>query len=332
MIAEILLLLSKSVMAACDVPCDCSSEQGSSESCSVECNTGSFSKFDCDDSFKKLAEIQSFICSGVCPTAKACKPYLEFANIAVFMTKIPNAKKLKKLYYKCDINGLLKYASSCGGVESYDALSAFFYNADSRSGISCLKFDSNYILFFLQRFYYFLDLISDNLGSVSNNNLVCNKTNKPFDLLCPPCTYTNLNFGIDSHALSLFNTIIGNAVISDLVVAFVRILLYQLHQAACRCAEQHCDPSAFTTFGLYIDLLRNYLLKTSELSAVNALYVQNFGTSQASQDLFCWLPYNDISATTNLLTGMAALGVISPPEQYINAGTYNYLNRRSCDK
>lgn len=327
MLASLLFTLFESVQSRCNVSCDCESEVScSTTTCEDDCLKDCYAKFASDcKKYKSIVDVKPFICfDDCCPSLKdCCKPYLEFANVAEFVAKIPNAKKLKKMFVKNDTKGLIKFASQCDGCENYDALNAFYYNADSHSGIFNLKFDSNFILFFLQRFYYYLDLIIDaSTVKVSNTSVMCMKTNKCYDLLCPPCTYTDLTFGSEANALKLFNSIIGNAVIHDVVIIFVRILLYQIHITVSRCSEQNNKLGGFSTYSLYAELLQQYLIKTKDLTVANTLYVENFGASQTSF-FFVWFPFANTTATGTV--GAANLLNV-PSATYTNPETFDYLN------
>ncbi|ELA42274.1 uncharacterized protein VICG_00674 [Vittaforma corneae ATCC 50505] len=328
MLASLLFTLLESVQSKCNEPCDCDSSftSCSTEVCEQDCLKACYTKFDGDcKKYKSIIDVRPFICfDDCCPSLKdCCKPYLEFANIAEFVAKIPNAKKLKKMYIKNDVKGLIKFASQCDGCENYDALNAFYYNADSHSGIYSLKFDSNFILFFLQRFYYYLDLIVDSSTiKISHTALMCAKTNKCYDLLCPPCTYTDLTFGSESNALKLFNSILGNTAIHDIVIIFIRILLYQIHITVSRCAEQNNKLGGFSTYSLYAELLQQYLVKTKDLNVANTLYVENFGSSQVNF-FYIWFPFENNTATG--IVGAANLLNV-PSATYTNSETFRFLN------
>lgn len=325
MLGSLLFLLFRYAHGACEVSCDCSSSNSGFSSEQGCC--GSFDS--CSEPFdrcsiwnaesKSISEIKPMLCFlGGCPSLKnCCQPYLEFGNVTAFLAKIPNAKKLNKLYQKNDVKAVAKLAADCRECDNYDALTAFYYNFDSQSGVCNYKFDSNFILFFLQRFYYFLDLQSGTKPAVQiTPHAITNCGNgKPIDLLCPPCTYTNLNFGNEENALHIFNTIIGNAVISDLVSNFISILLSQVQSAVRKCFGKRGALND-TTFSLYADLLQKYLVKTASLVNANTEYVEQF--IKQPQIAFVFLP---------LVLDGESLGFVAPiaTEAPYDAHTMHYI-------
>lgn len=331
MLVPALFLLLKYAQSKCDVSCDCSDDRSSISYCSDSRES------DCRDDFfrkihqegrrhKLLTEVPSFVSiNGRCPSFKSCKPHLEFANIAVFLSRIPNMKKLGKLYKKDDIRALARLAAQSDGMDHYDALNAFYYNADSHSGIRDLRFDSNFILFFLQRFLYFLDILADNKSvKICNRSLTCMSTNRVYDILSPPCTYTNLTFDTDSRAMELFNSIIGNTAIHETVSGFIRILLHLVKDAVCRCNDQQKKLETFTTYSLYADLLQDYLKRSEEIVVSNTRYVEEFGTTNQTAFFFIWFPFAGVIPPST--APAQAILFLVPTTPYTNATAFDYLN------
>lgn len=315
----LLCVLLKYVHTRCDVSCDCSDSNAFSYSdC---CNDPLDARVDLCDGKNRRNEITPMLCfSGGCPVTKdSCRPYLEFANVAVFIAKIPNGKKLMKLYNRGDIKGLSKFASQCGGCENYDVMSAFYYNADSRIGACNLTFDTNFIVWFLQRFYYYLDTILTQPDVCVSNTSIVTGGGRPIDLLCPPCTYTNLSFGSDANATALFNSIIGNSAIASNVTTFIQILLFQIQSANNACSSKSSGLGGNSTFSLYVDLLRQYLGKTNYLLGINADYTQKYA-AQFTKGGFVWVPYPGKPGSPN---GAALVNV---PPTYFNDNTWTFLN------
>jgi hypothetical protein len=55
---------------------------------------------------------------------------------------------------------MIKLAAKRYDFEHFDAYNALFYNADALGGLCKREFDLNYILWFLTRFYCFLELLN----------------------------------------------------------------------------------------------------------------------------------------------------------------------------
>lgn len=303
----------------------------SEESCDgrSEVSADCFTKFgECEDSkIAEIACISPFICgTSCCPSwTKPCKPYLEFANIAEFLAPLPSADKLKDYFWKGDLKALTKLATNCSGCCNYDGLIAFFFNADAFFGINSRVFDDNFILYFLQRFYYFLDLILDNPTiKVYNNNLYCIKTQKMFDLLCIPEPYASLNFGTPAEALKLFNSVIENPVINSVLDSFIKVLLIQISLANKRCVTQSSRLSEFNTYTSYISLLNAYLLKTAEISNRNVTNVETYGLSQVT---FCYI-YFPYTTTTGPNPNYQVQLLNVNTSQYVGPKTYRFLQSK----
>lgn len=309
-----------------NVSARCSEESGD---CRSEVSVDCFTKFgECEESkIADIVHISPFVCgTGCCPTwNKPCKPYLEFANIAEFLAPLPSANKLKDYFWKGDLKALTKLATNCSGCCDYDALIAFFFNADAFFGLGSRVFDDNYILYFLQRFYYFLDLVLDNPAiKVYNNNLYCIKSQKIFDLLCIPEPYSDLTFGTPGEATKLFNSIIENPVIHCVLDSFIKVMLIQISNANKRCITQCSKLGEFNTYTSYIALLNASLLKTTEISHRNVGNVESYGLSQVPFH-FVYFPYAN-STGPNPNYQVALLNVNN--SQYISPKTYRFLQSK----
>lgn len=260
-----------------------------------------------------------------------CKPYSEFDLVTEFMAVIPNAKKIAPLYKAGDKKALLKIATSAETTENYDAYNALFYNADVRINTPELKFDNNFIQFFLVRFYYYLDLIAvyPNLQSRSNT-LIDSKTGKTFSLLNPPAPFDEITFGCHTTALKLFNTIIGNTAINTTVKDFIRILLCQVNISFINSVEKYSKNTAFNTYVIYAALLKQCLLMTNAVVVANTQYIEAYGANTMSIP-FYYVPYmrtaGAIAANPTNKNSTAAFLVAVDGTRYVDAATYDFLNR-----
>lgn len=291
---------------------------------STDCEQSSFSSTsNCDlenccqkncgfDECKKLTKVTPFICyNNKCPSNKKCVPYSEFDQIVEFYEKIPNFNILSKLYCKNDIKSLIKLASSRDSCEHYDAYNAFFYNADSHSGIYNFKFDSAFIQYFLVRFYYYLDLIYiQKTCRLSSNCVLQSNCNDPIDFLCPPCTFTNLSFESDQQALLLFNTITSDTLITENVLSFIRILL-------CQIKSNVCDKKD-TTFGIYVNTLYQYFFRTYQIVEYNFQRKLDFINNTLHYGFF-YIPYTYVNGVP---TSEVQQTIINVPIDIISS---NYL-------
>lgn len=260
-------------------------------------------------------------CDGKCPKINSCKPYTEFDNIVEFAVSIPNSKKLLPLYIQNDVQALMKYASNCRNAENYDAYNAFYYNADSHSGIFDLKFDINFIKYFVRRFYYYLDLVTRVPSiSTSGDAIVETATGKTFSLLCPPELYKDLEFTSDADVTNVFNNIIGNSFISQSVVDFIRILSKEICKSVSKCPKK-CE---FNTYSLYVTLLQKYLCATKKIVEVNTTYNESYGESRLSA-LYIYQPYERtaayIAANPTANPTQAFLAPVVDFEQYASPQT-----------
>lgn len=241
------------------------------------CISGPYSRYPGDMSrdfedpkaLSQLVNLLPFISSYTSSSSRHFLPYVEFANIAEFYVPIPDKARLWPLFQSVDICTLVKLACKLACFENYDAFNAFFYNADSLSGICTREFDDNYILWFLIRFLYFLDLIQcDNPCKFRDNLLWSCDWVTQIDLLAVPAKYANITFGTRANALRLFNKIITDTVLTKYLVQFIICLVKQLEKVeACHASCFKLPP--FTTLTTYIFLLRSYLLRTAAISEFN---------------------------------------------------------------
>ncbi|KAM0680706.1 hypothetical protein GINT2_000976 [Glugoides intestinalis] len=298
------------------------------------------SRKDCDSSEISSTEticnsltITPFINNGkACAILNGCcKPYSEFDFVTEFMTVIPNAKKIAPLYKTGDRKGLLKIATGAETTENYDAYNALFYNADVRINTPELKFDTNFIQFFLARFYYYLDILAlyPTLQSRSNT-LTDGKTGKSFCLLNLPSPFDEIIFGCNATALKLFNTILENTAINTTVKDFIRILLHQVNTSFINCAEKYPKNSCFNTYVIYASLLKQCLLMSNAVVVANTQYIEAFGTNAMSIP-FYYVPYTRttaaiIASPTNK-NPTAAFLIPVDGTRYVDAATYDFLNR-----
>lgn len=196
-------------------------------------------------------------------------PQIQFANIAQFIVSIPNKKHILPLFNELNIAHLVKLASRTGCFQNYDAYNALFYNADSMTGICKREFDSNYIQFFLVRFFYLLDLLSAEVPVViRDNGIFSNDFKREIDFFNLPVNYVNLSFGSRENELKLFNSIITDTSLTQFLVKFINTLVraLSLHNVK---TEKTLKCLQFNTFTIYIDLLRGYLLRTAAISEFN---------------------------------------------------------------
>lgn len=273
------------------------------QSSSVECNNfvKQYSSTCKQPSFKNIIYPKNFVSLESCPTPRRkCEPYLEFNRIVEFYLTIPNSPKLISFLENKDIKSLERLASKSGSTSNYDAYSAFFYDADSFMALRQGKFSTDFINYFLTRFYYFLNLAYiENIATYNGMDLILNATKKPVDFLDIPSQYANATFGTDVNAARIFNLIISDTTITTIVIDFINILRKQI-----ACSVGKCCPSLgashkrLTTYELYVNLLVAYLTSTSEITAVNLTQKIDFLAPQ-HQFAFVVVPYlASTSATT----------------------------------
>jgi len=228
-----------------------------------------------------------------CPSKKRkCTPYIEFTRIVEFFIVIPGAPKLFSFIESNDIKSLERLASKSSCSQNYDAMSAFFYAADSFLGLKTHHFSYDFILFFLTRFYYFLNICHiDNVAVFNGVDLVYIENRKPVDLLDIPSVYNNATFGTEANACHIFNTIITDTTITKIVLDFILVISAQITIAVGKCTPGFCPPSKnFTTYDTYVALLTAYLNATAELTSVNLLQKIEFIKPQ-TQFAFIVLPF-----------------------------------------
>lgn len=231
------------------------------------------------------------VCLETCPRLNTCCPYLEFTHIVEFCVSIPNIKKTHPLFMKCDIKALECLASKADCFQNYDALNAFYYNADCHSGVITRQFSSNFILFFLTRFFYYLQLVYiDGVAFVNGNELVYLANKRHIDLLCIPSHFNNTTFGTEANALRIFNIIISDTTITKVVSDFINVLLKQICIANSSSTQKHGSVESFNTFFVYITVLQSYLAKTKEITLFNLQQKIDFLAPQI-QFTFILFPY-----------------------------------------
>jgi len=250
----------------------------------------------CENKCKKIIDIGQFICccDRKAPVFNCVLPYLEFANAAQFLVKIPNARRLLTLITKGSVGELEKIASRAECFRNYEAHNAIFYNADAASGLQTRRFDTNFILFFLNRFQYYLNItFIEKLAIVGGNDLVCPKTKKHFDLLCLPPQYANITYGSDANAARIFNTIISDTTITKDVTDFIDVLIGQIEVCAklnttrngnlrmCTDSTGNLEISCLNnTYNVYMALLTGYLEVTRGIVSNNLQQKINFISPQ----------------------------------------------------
>lgn len=227
---------------------------------------------------KVLLSIEPFISNeDENSSKKKNRPYTEFDNTVVFLKPIPRKRILSRLFEKNNIKALAKIASESGKNSQYDAYCAFFYSADSQSGIFNLKFDSAFIHYFLLRLYYFLDLVSIKKTGIVMDGLLKNQNGfTPIDLLALPAEFANLEFGSERMALEIFNTVIRDTTLTETVISFIQILHNQIKNPD---VVRDGKSLNYSTFTVYYKTLLKYLEKTLEIVQYNyqrkAQFVEN---------------------------------------------------------
>jgi hypothetical protein len=239
------------------------------------CYSGDYSRnFKSKESIKQLAYLAPFICTDNMPSYRNFLPHIEFANIADFYATMPDNKEISELFKSNSISCLVKLASKVEKFEHYDAYNALFYNADALGGLCKREFDSNYILWFLARFYYFLELFNCKNPCIMRENVLLAPDQETIvDLLNLPSEWHNVNFGCQENALRLFNSIISDTIVNPYLVKFILILIKQLETVEItktgKKIKDHIDSSRFTTFTAYYMLLRGSLMRTMDVSSLN---------------------------------------------------------------
>jgi len=256
----------------------------------------------CDDKKKRMSIVmpRPIVCLDKCPRINTCIPYLEFTNVVEFCVTLPQIKRVEPLFWKCDIKALEALASKADCFQNYDALNAFYFNADCYSGVITRQFSSNFILFFLTRFFYYLQLVYiDHLVFVNGCELVYIANKKHVDLLCIPCQFNNTTFGSEANALRIFNLIISDTTITKIVSDFICILLKQICIANAHCTQKCGSTESFNTFFVYITVLQAYLNKTKEIVFFNLQQKIDFITPQL-QFSFIVFPYLTTTGPTSI--------------------------------
>lgn len=247
----------------------------------------------CDDKRRRQSVImpRPMVCHEVHPRTNTCCPYLQFTHVVQFCVSIPSSKRIHPLFLRCDIKALECLASKADCFQNYDALNAFYFNADCHSGVITRQFSSDFILFFLTRFFYYLQLAHiDSVAFVNGNELVYINNKKCIDLLCIPNHFNNTTFGTEANALRIFNIIISDTTITRVVSDFISVLLKQICVANSNNIQRCGSVESFNTFFVYITVLQAYLTKTKEITLFNLQQKIDFLTPQL-QFSFILFPY-----------------------------------------
>lgn len=198
------------------------------------------------------------------PTKHSFNPYSQFDTIVAFLSVIPDVKKTSLDILMNNTKGMSELASNVVDYTDYDVHSVLFYNADSCSGIYNLKYDICFIKYFLVRFYYFLEVtFIKSYGFTFGNNLRRRKDHTPIDLLTLPASLEDTYFDSETVALNIFNDIIADTLLTDIVISFIKTILFQLNQA-------WTDKNEYlTTRDLHSYTLEKYLQRTLDIVKCN---------------------------------------------------------------
>lgn len=238
---------------------------------------------------RKISNLMPFLCAKKYPTVArdVTLPNIEFATVAAFMSNISNYKKLKPLFEANNVEAIASHASKAKSFNNFDAMNAFLYNVDAKAGLCDLKFDSNFITYFLLRFHYYLDLtVNKKTAFISGNSFLNIADKKPISFMCIPNDYSALNFGTDKNAENLFNTIITDTVITRQVSAFIKILMKEIEMASVDCDKKN----KFSTLHTYNTTLLALLNRTHEVVEFNYNTKLKWLKSQAFKAAFVTFP------------------------------------------
>lgn len=306
----------------------CSSEELSSSCDRISFNVVPSNPIACNKGdLNNVVYPSNFISLLSCPTKKRrCTPYLEFTRIVDFLLVIPSAHKLFPLLEKHDLRSLERIASRSNCGQNYDAFNSFFYFADSYLGLQTRNFSYDFILFFLTRFYYFLNLVHvENLAVFNGIDIIFIADKKCVNFLDIPAFYNNATFGTESNSCDIFNAIITDTTITKIVLDFIVVLTAQISKAIAKCNPDFviANPvlKRFTTYEAYAYILLRYLGATADLTSINLTQKIDFITPQ-KQFAFIVLPYLSTASATTKSYNIFDVNV---PAHFVDSNTARFV-------
>jgi len=326
------LLSSVSALGSCG-SCDTAGPSYDNESC--DCSSfvenlvydeyvDKISGFYAEDRSRKVSLIpRPMISFEQTPRNNSCLPYYQFTDAVEFCATIPNGKKLKEAFLSNDLKLLEKLASKADCFQNYDALNAFYFNADCNAGVTTLQFSSSFITFFLLRFNYYLQLVyADLTATVNGSELISISTKKPIDLLDLPSKFNDISFGNEANTLRIFNMIISDTTITKVASDFITILQKQINTVTINTTNK--KGSSFNTFLVYSTVLQAYLAKTKEIVQANLQQKINFISGQ-KQFAFALMAISVAISNTDPLEKIIAIADIDTTQYMTVNNTARFI-------
>jgi hypothetical protein len=231
----------------------------------------------------------------------------------MFMVNIPTVPDTHRGDRCKNLLGLVKSASNC--YEEYDSLIQQFYFNDVTNGIATLNFDINFILYFLNRFQYYLSLVyCNNLANVAGGNILSLRDSCPINLLCIPPKFANATYGSIDETLRIFNTIITETTITEFVVRFCQILLFQIREAICpNFPNKDVEKLKLNTYILYSGILSQMIQRTAGIANTNLQQKIAFFNASLSQAYFLTIPLKPATGSSVSNVAIVAIPSITAP-------------------
>ena len=140
------------------------------------------------------------------------------------------------------------------------------------------KLDKNFVLFFLNRFEYFLSLIvvhgSGKCPRFSDKCELIDEHKNVIDFLKIPAKYAYRKY--EGKESVLLNQIISTSSIRGVVERFICILLKQVEEAAHHSDKQCAEDKEFTSFDAYVKVMKVILNEIKEITNINYCNKYNF--------------------------------------------------------